>query len=167
MNARTPLTKDFFLDEFTRSDLAARRGQEIVVEVGSEIHNHLLHLCETILQPLREGLGRPVTVLSGYRPEWLNAAVGGSRSSDHMLGLAADIVVPGVPPLEVCRHAASLGLPYRQLIHEYGRWTHLSAPRPGQDAARQELTAHKVGGRTRYAPGLHSLESLTIKEEAS
>jgi len=158
---RIQITNNFYLEEFTQSDMATRMGQEVVVEVGSEIYGHIVHLCETFFQPLRDYLKRPITILSGYRPDWLNTAVGGSPTSDHPLGLAGDFTVEGMTPLEVCLAAQELGLPYKQLIHEFGGWTHGSVPMPGGDADRAELTAYKIGKRTKYKLGLHSMESLT------
>lgn len=58
---------------------------------GSQIYRNLVRLIETVLDPIREKLGKPITVSSGYRSEKLNNAVGGSKTSAHLLGLAADI----------------------------------------------------------------------------
>lgn len=150
------LSEHFTLDEFLRSEAAARIGLDVVVGEGTAEMENLRRLCEEVLEPLRRGLGRPVVILSGYRPDWLNAMVGGSQDSDHRLGLAADILVPGVRPLVVCNLVVNLDLPFRQCIHEFGRWTHLSARRPGETEARREvLTAVKPEGRrVAYLPGL-------------
>ena len=62
----------------------------------------------TVLQSIRDHFGRAVTVNSGYRTEAHNKAVGGSATSQHKYGLAADIVVQGVAPKEVARYAETL-----------------------------------------------------------
>lgn len=148
------LSPHFSLSEFTRSQAAVRLGREVVVEAGSEVFGNLGRLCLTVLEPLRIIVGEPVVILSGFRPEWLNSLVGGSRTSDHLLGLAADLVVPGRTPLEVCELVRGAGLPFRQCIHEFGRWCHLSAPRAGEEPRRECLTARSQNGRTSYLAGL-------------
>ena len=80
---RHQLTDNFFLDEFTFSSEAARRGKEIPLEVGSPVYHAVRLLCEQHLQPLRAALG-PVTITSGYRPPWLNRLIGGSASSQQV-----------------------------------------------------------------------------------
>jgi uncharacterized protein YcbK (DUF882 family) len=58
-----------------------------------------------VLQHIRDALGRPVKINSGYRTPAHNARVGGSRTSQHMIGTAADIVSPGVSTVDLCRAA--------------------------------------------------------------
>ena len=62
------------------------------------------------LQKIRDHFGRPVNINSGYRCERHNAAVGGSKTSHHMRGMAADIRVAGVLPVDVARYAESVGV---------------------------------------------------------
>ncbi len=150
------LSPNFFLDEFTRSEVAARLGREVTVEVGSVVHRNLLRLCADVLQPLRDALG-PIPVTSGYRPRWLNEYIGGSPTSAHLQGLAADIVAAGRTPLEVARAVVALGLPVDQVIHEYGRWAHVAIPADGESARGEALTAVHDGGRTICLPGLLSM----------
>ena len=83
------LTKHFTLQEFERSGTAARL--HIDNRVPAELVPNIRHLCEEVLEPLREHFGEPVYVSSGYRCEELNRAVGGVRNSQHMRGEAADI----------------------------------------------------------------------------
>lgn len=144
--------KYFTLAEFEVSEWAARRG--LSFSVPAWLRGNVVALVAQVLDPLRADLGRPVVVLSGYRPPWLNKAVGGSLRSEHMEARAADIVVPGVPPLEVCRRVVALGLPFNQLILEFGSWCHVSVPAVGARARGEVKTAVKVGGRTVYRPGL-------------
>ena len=144
------LSEHFELAEFLVSETAARRG--IGNEPTPEVIENLRRLCQLVLQPLRIKLGRPVVITSGYRSPVLNRAVGGSPTSHHMQGRAADLIVPGMTPLVVCRAAHQLRLPCVQIIHEFGRWAHLAVALP--DERTQLLTAKLVQGKTRYEPGL-------------
>jgi zinc D-Ala-D-Ala carboxypeptidase len=72
--------------------------------------------------------GRPVIVNSAFRSKAVNAAVGSSDKSQHRLGCAADIRVPGLTPDEVVRAVMTAGLPYDQVIREFDAWTHISIP---------------------------------------
>lgn len=134
------LSPNFYLDEFCRSQTAERFGKKIIVGQESSIAQNLQHLCVTVLQPLREALGVPITVTSGYRPKWLNDHIGGSQTSHHLFGLAADIVVPGVAPFDVAMLLPELHLSFEQCILEYGSWTHIAVPVIGDEPLRQLLT---------------------------
>jgi zinc D-Ala-D-Ala carboxypeptidase len=155
------LSRNFYLPEFTRSQEAARQGRPIEVALDSEVFRDLQRLCRLVLQQLREALG-PVFVSSGYRPLWLNTAIGGAASSQHTLGQAADIVVSGFSPYEVVAWLSTSGLPFDQLIHEFGQWAHISIAPPDRAARGEVLTAYKPagGGATLYAHGLHRIEEL-------
>ena len=146
------LTRNFYLEEFEVSETAARMGRSFVVP--EDLVPNVVRLCETVLQPLRDSLRRPIFILSGYRPPWLNAAVGGSRTSAHKDARAADIVVPGLHPREVCYRIVDLGIEFDQLILEFDRWTHVGIAPVGADWRGQLLTASKVDGRTQYRRGL-------------
>lgn len=112
---------------------------------------HLRNLAEKILQPLRDDLRRPVLVNSAFRSERVNRAVGGSPTSQHRLGQAADIRVDGMTSRALARRIIDLQLPFDQVIEEFGRWVHVSY---GPRHRRQVLTAVKRGGRTVYDQGL-------------
>lgn len=112
----------------------------------------LSNLTNLILQPLRDDVDVPVNVTSGYRSAKVNAAAGGSRTSQHRLGEAADFVVAGMSPRAVCQRIIDMGLPFDQLIQEHGRWVHVSF---GPKNRRQVLTAVRgPDGKTRYLKGL-------------
>jgi len=144
------LSQHFSLDEFTFSQTAARKG--IDNSPSPEAIAMMIALCEEVLEPLRAKLGRPIIVTSGYRSPGLNAMIGGSPNSQHCKGEAADVVVPGLSPLEVCRAIEQLGR-YDQLIHEFGRWCHVSWR--GEELSRREtLTATHKDGRVVYLRGL-------------
>lgn len=144
------LSEHFELAEFLVSETAARRG--ISNEPTPEVIENLRQLCQLVLQPLRIKLGRPIVITSGYRSPALNRAVGGSPTSHHMQGHAADLIVPGMTPLAVCQAAHQLRLPCAQIIHEFGRWAHLAVAL--SDERTQLLTAKLVQGKTVYEPGL-------------
>lgn len=143
------LTKHFYLREFTHSETAARMGRE--VEVPDELVDDLKLLCERVLEPLRVDLKRAIFVISGYRPPWLNRAVGGSKASQHMIGQAADFIVSGMTPMQACRRIVALDLPFDQLILEFDRWVHVSV---NERPRGKVLTARKINGQTVYSPGL-------------
>jgi len=154
---RYQLTRNFFLDEFTRSQAAARHGIDMSLSSCSDEAQSLMRLCETVLQPLRDALG-PVHITSGYRPFALNLLIGGSSHSQHIRGQAADIVVAGRAPLDVSRWIyANIG-DYDQLIHEFGQWTHVSVAGPNKTPRRQPLTSWREKRTVRYAPGIAQVE---------
>jgi len=112
---------------------------------------HLAALAGKILQPLRDDLRRPVLVNSAFRSERVNRAVGGTATSQHRLGQAADIRVDGMTSRALAQRIIDLRLPFDQVIEEFGRWVHVSL---GPRHRRQVLTATSSGGRTVYVPGL-------------
>lgn len=122
------LTPHFSLEELTVSETAARRGIDNVPSPGSRERHNLKRLAE-ILEEVRTVLNNlPVLVTSGYRNPTVNAAVGGSKNSAHLSGLAADFICPGFgSPLAVCRalrpHLEVMKID--QLIYEFETWVHL------------------------------------------
>lgn len=96
--------------------------------------NNLRLLVQNVLQPLRNYLNKPIQISSGYRSPMVNSAVGGSSTSQHMTGQAADFSIPGMTPYEVEQVIKKLNLPFDQLIKydlpDGRQWTHVSyAPR--------------------------------------
>lgn len=147
------LTRNFSLIELTRSEVAARRGWSNVPD--SVALAHLTMLAWYVLEPMRSKLGRPILINSGYRAKQLNDAVGGADNSLHMLGRAADIIVPGVPPFDVARAALSLSLPLTELILEFGEWVHVAVAEPGKVPERRLFTAVRAAdGTVTYKKGL-------------
>jgi len=137
------LSRYFSLDEMTLSETAVRYG--ISNKPGPVELANLRRLCAT-LDKVRDLLGHPVIVTSGYRSESLNRAVNGSRSSAHMQGLAADIRCPGFgSPLAVCRAIAGSGIEFDQVIHEFGSWCHVGLAREDVMSRRQLLTIDSRG----------------------
>jgi hypothetical protein len=155
---RKKLSPNFTLGEMLVSATAARMGRTISwQDLTPEVERNLTWLCHNLLEPIRKHFRKPVVVISGYRPLWLNKAVGGSKTSDHMQGGAADIIVPGIRNVDVCHWVALEQLPYKQLIHEFppDGWVHISGYE-GTDPIRQMLTAVKQNRRTIYLNGILS-----------
>lgn len=146
------LSEHFWLSEFTRSDYAARNGLEIIpTELETE---NLRRLCTTVLEPVRLELAVPMFITSGLRPVWLNKAIGGSSTSDHMQGCAADFIAYGMSPRRVCERIVKMDLPFKQLILEFDQWTHVSVPVLRLMAGQQVLTARRNNGKAEYLVGI-------------
>ena len=143
------LSPHFSLPEMIVSQTAARRG--IDNTPGDAEIAALRSLCIEVLEPVRKHFDRPVIVSSGYRSPKLNRAIGGSSSSQHCKGEAADFTVPGVSVLDLAQWMHR-NLNYDQLIYEFGSWVHVSY-RAGR-LRNQELSAKRIGGRTKYLPGI-------------
>src|SRR5689334_20114553 len=120
----TQLTDHFTLEELTHSSVGERRGINNTPSSEAILQN-LKRVAET-LEEVRALLGyNQIMVHSGYRSGMINQLVGGSRTSAHLRGLAADIVCPGYgSPLSVARAIQKSTIQYDQLILEYG-WVHL------------------------------------------
>ena len=149
----TQLSDNFSLGEFLRSQEAARLGLDMTPPAA--VIDNLRRLCRDVLQPLRDSVG-PVVITSGYRSPELNRIIGGAATSQHLYGLAADIVVPGMEPLYVCSRVQGMFFPFDQLIHEFWQWTHVSVAQDGECPRGQVLTASRgADGRVRYDLGLN------------
>ena len=83
------ITDNFSMEEFVRSETADRLGLQN--EPDGRARLSIVNLCSKVLQPLRNALGEPIRIDSGYRSPALNAAVGGVATSQHMKGEAADL----------------------------------------------------------------------------
>lgn len=136
------LSENFSLREFTLSQTAIRKG--IRNNPTPEHLASLKALCENVLEPIRAHFGKPVKVSSGYRSRALNAAVGGSNTSQHSLGQAADIEIAGVDNRRLAKWIEA-NLPFDQVILEGAKrndpnagWVHVSF---GPRNRRQTLTA--------------------------
>lgn len=118
--------KYFTIKELCKSSTATSKG--IDNSPNSEIVNNLEQLVDNILDPLREKYGKPIKVNSGYRCPELNKAVGGSKTSQHMSGLAADITVGSPQNNKILFNLIKdLDLPFDQLIDEKKlSWIHIS-----------------------------------------
>lgn len=139
------LSPHFHLDEFTVSQTAARRG---IDNTPSAAVIAALKTTASHLEGVRQLLGRPILISSGYRSKALNKAVGGSPSSAHLSGHAADFISPGFgSPLAICRAIAAARLPFDQLIEE-GTWVHISFdPRMRGQVLTKDGRGYQVGLR--------------------
>ena len=149
------LSKNFTLQEFTKSQTATRRGLD---NTPGEAHlENAKLLFENVVQPVRDNFG--VTVInSGYRGPALNEAVGGSSKSQHCKGEAVDLECPGTANYDVCAWIQD-NLDFDQLILEFYKpgipdsgWVHVSYKSEGN--RKSVLTAMKEDGKTVYKPGL-------------
>lgn len=117
--------KYFSIEEMTKSDTAKAKG--IDNTPSQEVIDNLTKLIEAVLDPLREWYGKPITVNSGYRCEALNKAVGGSKTSDHMTGRAADIDTGSKEENKKLFDYIKDNLEFDQLIDEKNlAWVHVS-----------------------------------------
>ena len=120
------LSKNFALEEFTRSTTANREG--ISNQPGPAEVANISALVLNVLQPLRDAVGFPINITSGYRSPQLNAAIGGATNSQHLKGQAADLVSQDNAKLF---NYIMTNLPFDQLIWEAGNddqpeWVHVS-----------------------------------------
>ena len=156
------ITPNFYLSELTRSNTAARFG---IRNTPSETHlKNLTDSAKNLWQPVRDMLGVPVLVSSGYRSPALNAKIGGARNSAHSHGFAIDFSAPAFGDSRkiaefLVKELRARGIKFDQLILEFpgtpGSWIHLGYKRPGTGEQRnQVLTAKKVKGKTVYLSGL-------------
>jgi zinc D-Ala-D-Ala carboxypeptidase len=150
------LSKNFSLSEMTKSETALRHDMDNTPG-EAEIAN-LKVLAENVLQPVRDYYQKGVKVNSGFRHPEVNAKVGGSKTSDHCKGMAADIEIPGVPNHELAKWISE-NLQFTQVILEFytlgiadSGWVHVSYD--PADLKKQQLTAVKRDGKTVYLPGL-------------
>lgn len=145
------ISPNFTLAALTRSTTATRKG--IPNQPGPLETAKLKELCATILEPLYARYGKNLVVTSAYRSAALNRAIGGSKTSQHMKGEAADLIVAGVSNLEVAKWL-SRNVKYGQVIHEFGEWVHVSLPYP---KGPQLLTCYRKGGKVVYESGLKEI----------
>ena len=146
------LSKHLDIAEVIRSESAKREG--IINMPTPEHYENLKVIAEKVFEPIREHLGVPILISSGYRSESLNIYIGGSRSSDHSKGRALDIDMDGSSSGVTNKMVFEFikdNLEYDQLINEFDyAWVHVGYR---LDANRkQTLRANKVNGKTTYSP---------------
>jgi hypothetical protein len=146
------LTRHFTLEEFCLSQEAVRAG--IDNTPPADVLANLVRLAK-MLEKVRELLKKPIFISSGFRCAALNTRVGGSKTSAHLEGRAADFICPAFgTPYAIARRIAGTRLGFDQMIHEYGRWVHIAVPRAPEPARRELLSIFEAG---RYLPGLTQL----------
>ena len=140
------LSPNFTLDELTHTD----HRQFDNTPNASEMAN-LVRLA-TFLEDVKTVLGnKPVMINSAFRCKQVNDAVGSKDTSQHRIGCAADIRVPGMTPDEVVKAVMAAGLGYDQIIREFDRWTHISIPNNPEDKPRQQALIIDRSGTRPYA----------------
>ena len=149
------LSKNFSLEELTKSQTATRKG--IDNTPNPEHQANLQSLCTAILQPIRDHFSQVVTVSSGYRSQELCVAIGSKTTSQHAKGEAADFEIFGVSNKELADYIHE-HLDYDQLILEYWKesdpnsgWVHCSYSEGNN--RNQYLKAYKdENNKTCYQP---------------
>jgi hypothetical protein len=140
------LTPHFTLDELTASESAERNGWDNSPN-DAELEN-LKRLADFLEQVKVVLGGKPVMINSAFRSKKVNDSVGSKDTSQHRIGCAADIRVPGMTPDEVVRKVIASGISYDQVIREFDRWTHISIPNSVDTSPRkQALIIDKAGTR--------------------
>lgn len=144
--------KHFTFGEFERSETASRLNIDNRMPELAEAH--IVELVDILLDPLREAWGGPLTVTSGYRCRELNEAVGGSATSAHTAGWAADLVPDSGDPRGVqglvdfaIEWLTATALPFDQLIDERSvgsRWLHIGI-RNLKGEQRRQMLLYKDG----------------------
>lgn len=115
----------FTIAELIKSETADKKA--IDNRLPKELLPNAQALVDNVLDPLRKAYGKPITVTSGYRCPALNKAVGGAKSSQHMLGEAADITVGSKEENEKLFDYIKDNLEFDQLINESDfSWVHVS-----------------------------------------
>ena len=116
------ITANFTWQEFERSQIAAGLGLDHSIP-NERTRENIKALVTAVLQPLRTAHGKPLVINSGYRCKRLNDLLGGSKTSQHMSGQAADIASNN--PIGLARLVLSLDLDFDQMIL-YPTFLHLS-----------------------------------------
>lgn len=127
------LTNHFHLSEFT--DSAVADAHNIDNTPSPEIISNLQHLCQQVLEPLRQWANQPIIINSGYRCPLLNQLVGGVSNSQHQTGQAADIRLPNKATGQKYAEFILENCPFDQLLFEHNNngtyWLHVSCKRNG------------------------------------
>jgi hypothetical protein len=140
------LTPHFTLDELTASESAERNGWDNSPN-DAELEN-LKRLADFLEQVKVVLGGKPIMINSAFRSKKVNDSVGSKDTSQHRIGCAADIRVPGMTPDQVVKAIIASGIGYDQVIREFDRWTHISIPNSVDTSARkQALIIDKTGAR--------------------
>lgn len=137
------LTENFTLNELVYSATAEKN--KIDNRPSVQVIANLKSLCENVLQPLRNALGCPIVITSGFRCAVLNKKVGGQPSSQHLMGQAVDLVVPQKNLKDVFNYIKS-HLNYDQLLYEYSKndkWIHVSFRNDGHNR-KQAIDNYKA-----------------------
>lgn len=140
------LTPNFSLKELTQSEYAERHG--LNNDPDAKVIENLKRLA-ALLEQVREVCGVPIVVTSGYRSPSVNAGIGGSKTSQHMQGCAADIKGVRLTIDDMMKKIIASNIQYDQLIKEFNSWVHISVPNMASGKPRmQKLIIDRSGTKT-------------------
>ena len=139
----THLTEHFTLEELTHTD------HRTLDNTPNDAEKANLQRLAEFLEDVKTVLGgKPIMVNSAFRSKQVNDAVGSKDTSQHRIGCAADLRVPGMTPDAVVRAVIAANLPFDQIIREFDAWTHISIPNSVDlKPRRQALVIDKAGTR--------------------
>ncbi len=141
----TQLSEHFSLEELIHSEVAERKNLDNTPN-ATEIAN-LMRLA-ALLEQVRALINKPIMLNSGFRSKPVNDSVGSKDTSQHRIGCAADIRVPGMTPKQVVEAIIASDIGYDQVIEEFGSWTHISVPdSAARPPRKQALIIDKAGTR--------------------
>ena len=138
---------NFKMSELIHSQTAIAHNINNMPDINSL--DNLLTLIVECLQPIRNKLGKPMVITSGYRNDKVNRLVGGSNTSEHKKGMAADFIINGMTVQAVIEFIRKTGLKYTQLIEEHSKntsWVHISY---NPKNLKKETLLYKNGKYTR------------------
>ena len=137
------MTPHFTIEELTHTDHRTLDNTPNETELANiQRLAEFLEAVKTLLG------GKPIMVNSAFRSKAVNDAVGSKDTSQHRIGCAADIRVPGMTPDQVVRAIIASDLGFDQVIREFDRWTHISIPNQASGSPRkQALIIDKAGTR--------------------
>jgi len=137
------MTEHFSLEELTHTDHRTLDNTPNDQEKANlQRLAEFLELVKVVL------IGKPIIVNSAFRSKAVNDAVGSKDTSQHRIGCAADIRVPGMTPDAVVRAVIAAQIPFDQIIREFDAWTHISVPNSAAlKPRRQALIIDRNGTR--------------------
>lgn len=140
------LSEHFTLEELTFTDHREFDNTPNADETAN------LNRLASFLEQVKTVLGgKPVMINSAFRCKQVNDAVGSKDTSQHRIGCAADLRIPGMTPDEVVKAIMASGIGYDQIIREFDRWTHISVPNHPEDKPRQQALIIDKAGTRPYA----------------
>lgn len=135
-------------EHFTLEELTATSHREFDNTPKANELANLMRLAAMLEQVKTVLGGKPVMINSGFRSKQVNDSVGSKDTSQHRIGCAADIRVPGMTPNEVVKAIMASDIGYDQLIREFDAWTHISVPdMPARPPRKQVLIIDRQGTR--------------------
>ena len=138
-------------EHFTLEELTATSHRQFDNTPNASEMANLVRLA-AFLEEVKAVLGgKPVMINSGFRSKAVNDSVGSRDSSQHRIGCAADIRVPGMTPNEVVKAIMASDIGYDQLIREFDSWTHISVPNTVSTAPRKQVLIIDKQGTRAYA----------------